>query len=215
MAPGEDVVAPAERRRRNPRGQGARLRDEILIGAAAILERTGSEASISLRAVAREIGITAPSITPHFADAAEIIDAVVAGELASLRDTVGAAIEAAGDPPGALLAACRAYLAHGRANPNRYRVIFERRYLPVWDEQQRTMAVTAPLMAETFDMVVTVVQACVDTGRSASGDVFADTVALWCFLHGLVALPPTIPSFPWPDIDRLLTTSVGDLAHLT
>jgi AcrR family transcriptional regulator len=40
-------------------------------------EITGSEAAVTLRGVAREIGISAPSIYPHFADREEILGAVL------------------------------------------------------------------------------------------------------------------------------------------
>ncbi len=71
-------------RQLNPRDRGGRLRHEIMAGAAAILERTGNENDVTLRAVAREIGISARSIDRHFASPAEIVDAVVADQLAAL-----------------------------------------------------------------------------------------------------------------------------------
>jgi AcrR family transcriptional regulator len=203
-------------RRRNPRGQGARLREEIIDGAAALLEATGNETSITLRSVARQIGVAAPSVARHFTDRAEIVDAVVAAELTQLRDAMAVANDAhQGDPPAQLTAITRAVYDHGRAHPNRYRVVFERRFLPLWEKEQRIMQATAPLITETFALVVTALENCVATGASTSTDPFADAVALWCAVHGLVALPPTIPSFPWPDLDTLLVTSIGRITQLT
>jgi hypothetical protein len=74
---------------------------------------------------------------------------------------------------------------------------------------------TAPLITETFGLVVATIERCVEAGISASLDPFADATALWFALHGLVALPPTIPSFPWPDADQLLVTCVTRLIRLT
>jgi AcrR family transcriptional regulator len=202
-------------RQRNPRGQGAKLRDEIIEAAAAVLERTGNEASITLRAVAREVGVAPPSISRHFADRGAVIDAVVAQDLAELRDVMVSALAAHTDPVEALFALNRAYYEYGRDHPNRYKVVFERRFLPFWQDEQRTMEQTAPLIAETFGLVVTVIQSCIEMGYSNSTDPFADATALWCAVHGLVALPPTIPSFPWPDIDQLLITCVTRLLKLT
>jgi AcrR family transcriptional regulator len=73
----------AARRRRNARGQGARLTEDIVTGALALIERTGSAEAVTLRAVAREVGIAAPSIYPHFADREAIVTAVVAGSSTS------------------------------------------------------------------------------------------------------------------------------------
>jgi AcrR family transcriptional regulator len=206
--------APKPKRQRNLRGQGARLRDEIIVGAEALLERTGSDAAITMRAVAREVGIAPPSMAPHFADRAEIIDAVVAQDLTRLHEALFAAIASESDPVAKALAGARAYVAHGQAHPNRYRVIFERRFLDLWDREHRVMAHTAPLMAETFDLVVLTIQECVDAGRSASTDAFGDGVRVWLALHGLVALPQTVTSFPWPDIDELLVSCVHRLARI-
>ncbi len=210
-----ETIAPARpTRQRNPRGQGARLREEIIAGAAALLERAGSEQAITLRAVAREVGIAAPSIAPHFADRAEIIDAVVAQELTRLHDALLTAVTSQADPVEQLFAGARAYLTHGRTHPNRYRVIFERRFLDLWQREHRVMHQTAPLMAESFDLVVQTIQSCIDAGRSTSNDPFGDGVRIWLALHGLVALPQTITSFPWPDTDELLISCVTRLAQL-
>jgi AcrR family transcriptional regulator len=202
------------RRPRNPRGQGHRLRDEIVAGATAILERTGSEEAVTLRAIAREIGITAPSISDHFPDRAAIIDAVVADQLGDLATHLAAAVEATSDPVARLLGAWRAYVDFGRTHPTRYRVIFERRFLPLWDDEQRPMVETVPLFSGTVEMMIGLVQTCIDTGHSTSTDAFTDSVAIWYFVHGLVALPTTITSFPWPDTYTHLDVGITNLAHL-
>lgn len=206
---------PEPKRQRNPWGQGDRLRDEIIDGATAILERTGNEASITLRAVCREIGVTPPSISRFFKDPSEVIDLVVSRELGQMRDSMAAASEAnSGDPVARLFAVIRAVYELGRAHPNRYRVIFERRFLPLWDEQGLVMTETAPLITESFGLVVSALTDCVAIGASTSTDAFADCVAVWCGLHGLVALPAAITTFPWPDLDNLLDTLVTRLTRL-
>ena len=170
---------------------------------------------MTLRAVAREIGIAAPSIAPHFADPTAIIDAVVARELRSLHAALADAAATQTDPVERVLACDRAYVAHGREKPNRYRIVFERRFLEVWAAEDKVMEQTAPLGVETFDLIVRTLQACIDAGRSASTDAFADAVAAWLALHGLVALPQAITSFPWPDTDDLIVTCVSRLTRLT
>jgi AcrR family transcriptional regulator len=211
----EPVEKVEPKRQRNPWGQGDRLRDEIIDGATAILERTGNEASITLRAVCREIGVTPPSISRFFKDPAEVIDLVVSRELGLMRDSMAAASQAnSGDPVAQLFAVVRSVYDLGRAHPNRYRVIFERRFLPLWDEKGLVMTETAPLITESFGLVVSALTDCVAIGASTSIDTFADCVAVWCGLHGLVSLPPTITTFPWPDLDNLLDTMVMRLTRL-
>jgi AcrR family transcriptional regulator len=202
------------RHRRNARGQGHLLRAEIVAGATAILERTGAEDAITLRAIAREIGITAPSISDHFADRAAIIDAVVAEELATLSAQLVAAAQVASEPVAALLDAWRAYVEFGRSHPTQYRVIFERRFLALWDDEQRPMVETLPLFTGTVEMMIGLLQTCIAAGLSTSTDATTDSVAIWYFVHGMVALPSTITSFAWPDHAAHLTVGITNLAHL-
>ena len=52
---------PEAMRERNRRGEGGKLRADIVAGATQLLEDTGSEDAVTLRAVARQVGISAPS----------------------------------------------------------------------------------------------------------------------------------------------------------
>jgi hypothetical protein len=77
------------------------------------------------------------------------------------------------------------------------------------------MVDTAPIFDQTIRMMVGLLQTCVDTGCSSSTDSFADSVAIWYYVHGIVALPVTITSFPWPDHHPQLVTGITNLAHLS
>jgi AcrR family transcriptional regulator len=57
-------------RTRNPWGQGERLRAEILQAAARLLSELGGEQGLSIRGVARAVGIAPASMYKHFADKA-------------------------------------------------------------------------------------------------------------------------------------------------
>ena len=63
------------KRRRAPRGSGEQLRDEILDATTELLLETGHEKLVSIRSVAKRVGVTSPSIYLHFADK----DALLAG----------------------------------------------------------------------------------------------------------------------------------------
>src|SRR6201999_1952263 len=127
----------AQRHRRNARGQGTRLADDIVRGALALVERTGSDEAVTLRAVAREVGIAAPSIYAHFADRDAIIMAAVAQVFDELTDAVKAAQAAvSNDPVDRLLAGCQAYLDYGLGHPARYGLLFSLRGLPPEEDCQ-------------------------------------------------------------------------------
>ncbi|MET8763563.1 helix-turn-helix domain-containing protein [Lentzea sp. NPDC004782] len=71
-------MKPQVRRVLKVRGEGERLRRETLGAATRILEETGREDALSLRVVAREVGISAPSVYLHFKDKTELITTVLA-----------------------------------------------------------------------------------------------------------------------------------------
>jgi AcrR family transcriptional regulator len=196
------------KRQRNPRGQGARLREEIIAAAQGILEKTGSEEAVTLRAVAREVGIAAPSIAPHFAHPADIIDAAIAAELAVLHDAIRDAYNSTVDPVERVLLTCRAYYDFGLTRSGSYRVLTARRYLSDWQEDGSDMPQTFPVMVAAFGFVVTAIQACIDAGLSTSKDAYFDCIVLWCAVHGLIVLPNAITSLPWPDQDQLFRASI-------
>lgn len=207
-------------RERNPRGQGGRLRADILTAATDLLDESGTEESVTLRAVARRAGISAPAIYGHFADRQAILLAVVQGAFAELHDRLRAAAgtTTAGtgedDPVARLHRVCAAYLDFAATRPQRYRVMFG----GLWNTQRAleeniTTTDLTELGQEALDVLVTSLQDCVDAARSTSSDPRADAIALWLGLHGLAHQRVVTAAFPWPaDITARL---VVPLAHLT
>jgi AcrR family transcriptional regulator len=212
---------PDRRRRRNARGQGARLTEDIVTGALALIEQTGSAEAVTLRAVAREVGIAAPSIYPHFADREAILAAVVARVFDELAAAIKAATAAAGpDPVDRLVAGCAGYVDFGLAHPARYGVLFSGRWGPPADYCKPVALGPAgqPVLewgAEAFSLLLHGIQDCVTAGRSASTDVVADATAVWVALHGTVTLRTTLPGFPWPALAPQLRHQVLALARVT
>ena len=196
-------------RHRNPRGHGSRLREDIIDGATAILERTGSEYALTLRGIAREVGIAVASIGRHFDDLFEIIDAVTARETAILHGALSAAAEGAGsDPATRLLAICSAYLDYGTSRPARYHMLLGRRWMDTWEERDYVSPETSVLMRASLGLATKAIQDCVDAGLSNSTDPAYDTLILWFSLDGLINVTAAIASIEWPDRDRMLADCV-------
>ena len=96
-------------RTRNRRGEGARLRQEIVAAAADLLD-SGGESAVTLKDIARMVGISSPSIYAHFPDREAIVAAVVAGTFGELKaELISARDEAGSDPVARLQALCAAY----------------------------------------------------------------------------------------------------------
>ncbi len=211
----------AQRHRRNARGQGTRLADDIVRGALALIERTGTDEAVTLRAVAREVGIAAPSIYAHFADREAIIMAAVVQIFDELADAVEKAeATVTGDPVRQLLAGCQAYLEYGLEHPARYGLLFSPRALapedyskpvPIGPDGQPILA----FGAEAFAQLVAGIQEGVDAGVSASTDVLTDATGVWVALHGAVTLRTALPGFPWPEMAAFNRQLVLPLARVT
>jgi len=184
-------------RARNPRGSGARLRGEIVAAAATLIARTGSDQAVTLRSVAREVGISAPSIYGHFSDRDAIVEAVVSESLEQLHLAVADAVSAHPDPVEGLYAGCSAYVEFGISEPARYRVLFG------WSRPKGQSPQSDTRGLAAFNTLVTNLDACVAAGRSASTDTFVDEVTNWTSLHGQVMLRADLPEFPWPSTDTV------------
>ncbi len=196
-------------RARNRRGEGGRLREEILAGATEVLEETGSEDAVTLRAVARRIGIAAPSIYAHFPDRGAIVDAIVDSAFRDFNTAIYAAIDEVTDPLARLRAGCAAYLRFAADRPNRYKLLFDRQDLLAEHEQP------PPIRTESFTWLVQNVQACVAAGVSQSSDPHLAGAAIWAALHGYATLHARIEAFPWPAEDAMLDRIVCGLASIT
>jgi AcrR family transcriptional regulator len=215
----------AGKRQRNPRGQGSRLTEDIVSGAIALIDRTGSSEAVTLRAVAREVGIAAPSIYAHFPDRDAILIAVVARIFDQLTEAIekdldpGTTDPGTTDPVDRLVAGCTAYVAFGLLHPARYGVLFSEPW-PAAPEYCQPVALGPdgrPVMelgAESFAILVEAISGCVKAGASASTDVVADATAVWVALHGTVSLRTARPRFPWPHPDEFVRQFVLSLAHV-
>ncbi|WP_216329358.1 TetR/AcrR family transcriptional regulator [Deinococcus aestuarii] len=196
------------RRARNPRGEGARLRQDIVQAATELLDAGGSAESVSLRSVANRIGISTPSIYPHFASREAILHAVVQEAFAELRNQIREALEQAGADPGARLRAlCATYLEFAVTRPQRYRILFGG-FWHAEDLQPVPLAAGEEVVGQdVFTLLVDVLRECVEAGRSASVDPAGDAAVLWAGLHGLAGLRTAAPQFAWPEdaLDRVLT----------
>ena len=191
------MSAVREKRRRAPRGQGERLRDEILDAAERLLVETGDEEAVSIRAVAEAVGVTPPSIYLHFADKNELIFAVCERQFERLDRVLEDAAAGSDDSLESLKLRGRAYVRFGVGNPEQYRILFmgnAGRSPADFDRERLTNMAS-------FDHLVDAVKRCMDAGRLPPGDQTLVALGLWAVVHGITSLMISKPEFPWPDRD--------------
>lgn len=157
---------------------------ERLIAVAAELLATGEE--VTLRRVAAEAGTSTMAVYTHFAGMPGLWYAVREQAFAALAARL-AAIDPTADPVADLVASGAAYVRTARADPARYRAMFDIR-------REHRQPATA---AMTFAVLVAGVERAVAEGRLARRtDAVAAATRLWAMTHGVVmlvlteALPP-------------------------
>lgn len=212
-APTPTSPPPGTVRARNRRGEGGRLRDDIVAAAVELLEETGDESSVTLRSIGRRAGVAAPSIYRHFPDQPSIMLAVAQQAFAMLETELRSALDTAdGGARERLFAVCGAYLGFADKYPGRYRTMFGGVWMPDLGNSSVTGSDVSSLGSASLALLADTLGDCVSAGCATSTDLTADAVALWLGLHGLAHQRSATVAFPWPpDIaERIITT----LAHL-
>ena len=196
---GADTPSPA-RRARAKRGDGDRLRDEILDAVDAILTRTRREDSVSIRAVAEQVGCTPPAIYLHFFDKNELLFEVCSRRFLQLNAAIDDATIGLTDPVEILAAATRAYVAFGLAQPEYYRILFMGKPIltPEQLDELRSNGITG------LSRLVERCQNCIDAGAVHMRNAKLMAFGIWALSHGVVSLMISKPNIEWPKVEVLL-----------
>jgi len=183
-------------RDRNPRGQGDRLRTDLLDAAADLLAETGSIERVSLRAAAKRAGVSPMAVYNHFEDRDALVDAAVDHCWAEFRHRLAAVALAEPDPARRLRATGDAYVRFALEQPGKYAVMFSGRTDGVAERE-------VPVGMTAFDdLVALIADILADRGDGRDPEFVAAQVHTW--VHGMVTLMSCHPEGPWPTIDALL-----------
>lgn len=213
MAVSTDSSGP---RKRNARGEGQALRGEIVAAARAILIEEGYESAVTLRGVARQVGIAAQSIYRHFDTPEDIIQAVTVETFRELGRYIAAAKVGITVPRDRLITGCRAYMAFGIENPNLYGLLFGRNRLLRGEEAAPTSGGEPDRRDPdqgSFGFLMADIRLCIADGTSGVTDVLSTAVQLWAAMHGFVLLRGNGYQFPWPDLDRAEIDLISSIAR--
>lgn len=197
--------AQRARRQRNRRGEGARLRETLIASASTLLDRTGDESAVTIRAVTREAGVAPQSFYLQFQSLGELLFALYAGGYERLEGALDAALASAPDgrPSGRLAALCSGYLQFAVANPGLYRVLMGSAGTvhPDWDRQHLPGQSTYARLREAI--------AAVRGTPVEDGRLHVAASLLWAQLHGVASLMSGRPTYPWPGRDELVAEIVA------
>jgi AcrR family transcriptional regulator len=191
-------------RSRSPRGEGDRLREEILAATQKLLMETGSAEAVSIRAVSRAVGVTPPAIYRHFEDKDRLLLEACREKFQDLQVALEAA-EPEKVPIGErMLVMGRSYIDFALAHPESYRIMFMSRFdLPAQKFSEEMMGDAC------FRMLLDTVTDLIDAGwvrpeLAEKGPLHVGGM-FWASIHGLSSLFIAKPGLPWPDREQLIT----------
>jgi AcrR family transcriptional regulator len=139
-------------------------------------------ASLSVRAVATEAGVSPAAIYRHFSNKRHLVDYVCHASLEEFHTSMTAAVAA--HPPGSfdrVIAQGIAYIRLALDKPEHYKILFT----PV--KSQATKLTDLPHEGG-FRLLRQSVREAMDAGKIRSGDAGLVAFFLWSRVHGIVAL---------------------------
>jgi len=188
------VNVKAVTRVRNPRGQGDRLRADLLDATVDLIAETGSVDAVSLRAAAKRAGVSPMAVYNHFEDKDALLEAAVQHCWDEFQASLAAAMDAP-DPSARLLAAGSAYVRFALERPGQYAVMFSgTANLP---ERPEAIGMSA------FDDLVAMVTEILDANADDRDPTFV-ALQVHTWIHGIVTLVACAPDMAWPSMDALL-----------
>lgn len=199
----QDRSAP---RRRNPRGQGQLLKTQLVDAAAKLLATLDQPETLTLRQVAREVGVAPASIYSHFPDLGALIQHVLRLRYEELAQLMTQAARSAPDPLSELVARCTAYVHWGVDHPGHYRTLFGGR-MPADLVPLSAHGAGAELLGSVVDSLAAAAAA--DRELSTPEERWRAGLMLWTALHGLVTLYNDHGAIPWPPLNDLLANLLG------
>jgi AcrR family transcriptional regulator len=195
-AAGGELVIASRARPRSRRGEGDRLRKEILDKTARLLAKTGDEEAVSIRAVASAVGVTPPSIYLHFADKDELIRAACEETFQLFDQFVEDRVATIQEPTAQLAERGRAYIDFGVRHPEHYRVLFMGKAHGQHDD--------TVMEASGFTHLLDNVKGCIDAGAIALRDPVLVATGLWTLVHGITSLAVSVPGYPGVGLEALV-----------
>lgn len=193
---------PGGRQRvRNPRGEGWRLREDLLAAAETLLDAGISPDVISLRQVARQAGVSPMAPYRHFESNQALLGEVLTHRFEEFSATLihGLALDdlTASTAQRGLTVLATRYVEQGRANLVVYHAMFDSSLVATGGDSLPGVGL--------FETVVALISAC--PGRLEPRPAAR---LFWCGLHGIVSLPGRATLVGW-DTDETLIAQLVEL----
>lgn len=187
-------MATGSTRARNARGEGSKLREQLLRATTEILSEAGDANAVSVRAIARRAGVSPTALYLQFPDRDALVAAAVDDGFEAFNTALMEAVAVPAEPRDRLQAMGRAYLEFSVQQPALYAILFSARR-PLVDKQQTPRD-------QAFDGLVALLREHDPSLDPESAREVA--LVVWSSLHGYAMLRTVRPHFDWPDPDAYL-----------
>jgi AcrR family transcriptional regulator len=155
------------------------LTHDVVVDAARSLIQAEGVDQVSLRRVARELGVTAPALYAYVRDYDSLLAAVAAGQFRRMEQRFAAV--GGDDPIDRLRALGRTYVAHAREEPHLHRLAF--RYPPA-ALAGREGGGFGPA-TEAFAAALAPIEEAIAAGLLVTDDPILTALTLWSAAHGV------------------------------
>ena len=196
-------------RRPNPTYYGGDLRRDLLDAALDLIAGEGPSA-VSLRSLARHLGVSHAAPANHFPDKAALFTAIAVEGFTLLSEAMAGAVAELGPDATAgqrFRAAGRAYTGFALAHPAHFAVMWQRDLLHPDDPE------LAAAGDRTFELLLSGVRDIQAEGWAAGSEPQAVAYLAWSVVHGLAALwlsgPLQHDGRPFSEIAGEVTTLLG------
>lgn len=191
----------------NARGDGDRLRADLLRCATQMLAAPRGVEIPSLRAVARAAGVTPSAVYLHFDSGEDLARHVIAGHFADLRAHLQAVDDPSTTAEQRLLTISTGLAAWAQDRPGAYQVLFE------------SPDLSGPEDGPGIDLLDVLTDLIADLGVEPA-DARRRALLLWSAVHGVISLHLHKPDAPWvgsvdddvEDVVRAIVRSAADMA---
>ncbi|WP_407562763.1 TetR/AcrR family transcriptional regulator [Streptomyces sp. 184] len=196
-----------------------------LVDAASELARGGGPEAVVLREAARRVGVSPTAAYRHFANQADLLQAVKDEGQRRLADSMEKAIAETAPPPGGdpagaakarLMALGLGYVRFAVGEPGMYRTAFCR----VGPDQEKWTedggaAELRPGDARSFRLLVGAMEALDAAGVMRPGSRTGAEFAAWSAVHGLamLILDGPLHDLPPPQRDAIVTRTLNTILH--